>query len=377
MDFTLSEEQQMLADMVQRFVEKEYSFDARRKLADTPAGWSAEHWNTLADMGLLGLNVAEEFGGMAASPVETMIVMQAFGRGLVLEPYISTAVLGAYLIGSAGSPQQKEGLLPGIADGSIKTALAALEPGARFDLWQVNTTAQAHAGGYLLNGRKSVVLHGDCAKLLLVSARTSGVATDTDGISMFLVDASTAGVTLRGFPALDGQRVAEISFDNVQLDAQAIIGGAGAGYALLEASIDRGLFALCAEALGSLERLADLSFDYLRTRQQFGKPIGSFQALQHRAADMLSAVEQARSMVYFAAARLEHSDPRERRRALSATKAMIGRSGRFVGQQAIQLHGGMGMTDELAVGWYVKRLTCIDMTWGNTEHHVELYGDTY
>jgi alkylation response protein AidB-like acyl-CoA dehydrogenase len=376
MDFTLSEEQQMLADMVQRFVEKDYTLDDRRRLAASPTGWSEQNWNTLTEMGLLGLNVAEEFGGMAASPVETMIVMQAFGRGLVLEPYLSSAVLGAFLIGTAGSARQKESLLPRIVDGSIKTALATLEPMARFDLWHINTKAQAHAGGFLLTGSKSVVLHGDCADVLLVSARTSGAANDIDGISLFLVDAKCAGVSVRCFPALDGQRVAEINFDNVHLDAQAMVGAADSAFGLLEATVDRGLFALCAEALGCIE-LAEMSFEYLRTRKQFGKPIGSFQALQHRAADMFSAVEQARSIVYFAAAHIENSDPRERRRALSAAKALIGRSARFVGQQAIQLHGGMGMTDELAVGWYVKRLTCIDMTWGNTEHHVELYGDTY
>ncbi|MCP1572913.1 alkylation response protein AidB-like acyl-CoA dehydrogenase [Herbaspirillum rubrisubalbicans] len=376
MDFTLNEEQQMLADLAQRFVDKEYGFEARRKLAASALGWSDENWAHLAHMGLLALNVPEEFGGMGATPVETMIVMEAFGRGLVLEPFVSSSVLGAGLIGSAGSPAQQAQLLPGIAEGSIMVALAALEPGARFDLWQVATTARAQDGGYVLDGRKGVVLDGAGADVLLVSARSEGAPDEQDGISLFLVDARASGVTARGFPTLDGRRSAEIVFDNVQLGPHALIGQAGAGFALLEETVDRGLFALCAEALGCMTQLAEMSFEYLRTRKQFGKPIGSFQALQHRAADMLSAVEQARAMVYFAASRLEGSSRVERRRALSAAKAMIGRSGRFVSQQAIQLHGGMGMTDELSVGWYAKRLTCIDMTWGNTEHHVELYGET-
>lgn len=370
MDFTLNEEQQMLADLVNRFVDKEYSFEARRKLAATSLGWSPQNWTTLSEMGLLALNVPEQFGGMQASPIETMIVMEAFGRGLVLEPFLSSAMLGAGLISSAGSAEQQATLLPGIADGSIKTALATLEPGARFDLWNISTRVE----GNVLNGRKGVVLHGDSADVLLVSARTSGRTTDTHGISLFAVSAKAPGVQIRSFPTLDGQRAAEITFDNVQLSKADKIGEIDTSFALLEATVDRGIFALCAEALGSMAQLTELTFDYLRTRKQFGKPIGSFQALQHRAADMLSAVEQARAMVYFAASRLDDADPRERRRAISAAKATIGCSGRFIGQQAVQLHGGMGMTDELSVSWYFKRLTCIDMTWGNTEHHVELYG---
>ncbi|CAB3722364.1 acyl-CoA dehydrogenase family protein [Paraburkholderia rhynchosiae] len=374
MDFALAEEQQMLADVVGRFVDNEYAFEARRRLAATTQCWSSAHWSTLADMGLLALNVPEQYGGLGASPAETMIVMEALGRGLVLEPFLSTAVLGARLIGVAGHEARKASWLASLAAGSLKTALATLEPGARFDLWNVTTTAKASGAGYVLNGRKGVVLHGDSADLLFVSARTSGEPTDTAGITLFAVDAKATGVTVKGFPALDGQRVAEITLDDVHVNADAVLGTVDEGFALLEWTVDHGIFALCAEAVGAMEKLADLTYDYLRTRKQFGAPIGKFQALQHRAADILSAVEQARSMVYFAAAKLADDDTRESHRAVCAAKAMIGRSGRFVAQQAIQLHGGMGMTDELSVGWYVKRLTCIDMTWGNTEHHVELYG---
>jgi len=373
MDFALVEEEQMLADVVGRFVDKEYGFEARRRLAATAQGWSDAHWSTLAEMGVLALNVPQEHGGLGAGPVETMLVMEAFGRGLVVEPFLSSAVVGAKLIGRAGPEIRKADLLAGIAGGSVKTALATLEPGARFDLWNVATEAEPIRGGYLLTGRKGVVLHGDSADVLLVSARTSGERTDKQGITLFAVDARAQGVSVKGFPALDGQRVAEVVLNRVRVDPRAIIGTVDHGYPLLEWTVDQGIFALCAEAVGAMSRLSDLTFEYLRTRKQFGSPIGKFQALQHRAADILTALEQAKSMVYFAAAKLGEDDAAAHR-AVTAAKALIGRSGRFIAQQAIQLHGGMGMTDELAVGWYVKRLTCIDMTWGNTEHHIELYG---
>jgi alkylation response protein AidB-like acyl-CoA dehydrogenase len=378
MDFRLAEEQQMLADLVGRFVEKEYPFEVRRKLSATARGWSEQHWATLADMGLLGLNVPEEYGGMNAGVAETMIVMEGLGRGLVLEPYLSTAVLGARLLSRAGTDEQKGRWLPELAAGRLKTALATLEPGARFDLSNIATTARPSGAGFVIDGRKGVVMHGDSAGLLLVSARTSCEQTSTAGITLFAIDPQAPGVTLRGFPALDGQRVAEVSFSGVSVGAEAVLGVVDDGYPLLEWTIDQGTFALCAEAVGTMARLAELTYDYLRVRTQFGKPIGSFQALQHRAADILTAVEQARSMVYFAASRLDGEDVGqdigERSRALSAAKNVIGRSGRFVGQQAVQLHGGMGMTDELPVGWYFKRLICIDMTWGDAQHHLERYG---
>jgi alkylation response protein AidB-like acyl-CoA dehydrogenase len=374
MDFALVEEEQMLADVVSRFVEKEYAFEARRSLAATARGWSDAHWATLAEMGVLALNVPQEYGGLGAGPVETMLVMQAFGRGLVLEPFLSSAVLGATLITRAAHASRKAEMLAGIADGSLKTALATLEPGARFDLWNIATTAEPTRGGFLLTGRKGVVLHGDSADMLLVSARTSGEQADRHGITLFAVDARAAGVEVKGFPALDGQRVAEVFLERVHVDAQAVIGAVDQGYPLLEWTVDQGIFAICAEAVGAMSHLIDLTFDYLRTRKQFGSPIGKFQALQHRAADMLTALEQAKSIVYFAAAKLGDGDDEAGHRAVTAAKALIGKSARFVAQQAVQLHGGMGMTDELAVGWYVKRLTCIDMTWGNTEHHIELYG---
>jgi alkylation response protein AidB-like acyl-CoA dehydrogenase len=375
MDFNLSDEQQMLADSLSRWLQEDYGFEARRGFSALPHGFAEENWQRLADLGLLGLHVPAEQGGLGGTAAETFIVMREFGRALVVEPFLSTAVVGASLIGQAGTPEQRNAILPGIANGTRRVALAALEPGARFDLNDVSTSARWHEDGYVIDGRKAVVLHGDSADILIVSARTSGETGDLDGVTLFVVDAGTSGVRIKGFPNIDGQRSAEIELDSVAVGRDAVLGEVGGGYELLEWGVDRGLAALCAEAVGAMEKLTEMTAEYLRTRRQFGQPIGRFQALQHRAADVLVAVEQARSMALCAAAKCDDADPRERRKAVSAAKAMIGRCGRFVGQQAVQLHGGMGMTDELAVGYYFKRLTCIDMTWGDTEHHVELYGD--
>ena len=373
MDFNYSEEQQMLADTLSRFVKHAYSLEVRRKLAASESGFSDDHWRHFAQQGLLGLNVPQEYGGLGGEPVETLIVMQALGRGLVLEPYLSTAVLGAGLLTAAGNAEQRSGWLPAIVDGTKRLALAALEPQARFDLAQVRTSAEPKAEGYVLNGRKSVVLHGDSADALIVSARTRGEDSEREGVSLFLVNADVSGLGVRGFPSIDGQRCAEVTLSNVFVGRDAMIGAVDGGHALLEQCVDTGIAALCAESVGCMEMVLEITVDYLRTRTQFGRPIGTFQVLQHRVADMAIAIEQARSAAYLAAGRLRDSDSVERRKAISAAKALVGRSGRYVGQQAIQLHGGMGMTDELAVGHYFKRLTCIDMTWGDAQHHTELY----
>jgi alkylation response protein AidB-like acyl-CoA dehydrogenase len=366
MNFSYSEEQQMLAETVTRWLAAETA---------TQRGFSPERWSELAELGLLGLHVDEEHGGLGGTSVETLIVMQEFGRALFAQPFVSTAVVAASLLGSVGSAAQRNDMLPRIANGSLRLALATLEPGARFDLADIKTTAVRRGDSYVLNGRKAVVVHGDSAHVLIVSARTSGDQHDKDGLTLFSVDATAAGVTVRGFPTLDGQRAAEVSLENVHVPLEAVLGEIGSGYVPLEWALDRGIAALCAEAVGAMERLMEMTAEHLRTRKQFGQPIGRFQALQHRLADMQIAVEQARSMALQAAALIDHPERSERRKALSAAKAMIGRSGQFVGQQAVQLHGGMGMTAELTVGNYFKRLTCIDMTWGNTDHHVELYGE--
>ena len=379
MNFILNEEQQMLADTVARFVQTEYDFEARRKhlaaTANAAPGYSELLWSQLAEMGLFGLNVPEAFGGIGAGPVETMIVMEALGRGLVLEPFLTTGVIAARLIATHGSAAQKDRFLGPIAAGELRFALAAFEPQSRYDLHDVATTATRGGAGWVLDGRKSVVLHGDSADWLIVTARTRVAPTADEGLTLLLVDARSPGITAQGFATIDGQRVAEIEFEGVHVDAISTIGDVDQGLQLIEWAVDQGLAALAAEAVGAMDRLTELTCEHLATRQQFGVAIGSFQALQHRAADMRIAVEQARALALMAAARVDSGDARERRRAASAAKAMAGRCGRFVGQQATQLHGGMGMTDEMACGHYFKRLTAIDMTWGNTEHHVERYGE--
>jgi alkylation response protein AidB-like acyl-CoA dehydrogenase len=369
MDFTLNDEQRMLVDTVQRFAAAEYDFEARRKRTSDHGGFSPALWQELAEMGLFGLNVPPEHGGIGGGAVETLLVMEQFGRALVLEPFLGTGVLAPRLIARHGTQAQRERWLPAIADGSLHFALAALEPQARYDLADIEATAAPCPGGFVLSGRKSVVMHGDSADWLIVPARAA------QGVTLFVVDARAEGVQRAGFPTLDHQRAAEIRFDRVVVDAGQVIGAVGDGFALLEWTVDLALAAMSAEAVGAMDRLTELTCEHLRTRTQFGKPIGSFQALQHRAADMRIAVEQARALALMAAAHVDGDDRAQRRRACSAAKAMAGRCGRHVGQQATQLHGGMGMTDEMACGHYFKRLTALDMTLGDTEHHVEAYGE--
>ena len=361
MNFVLTEEQQMLADTVARFVQ-----------AQGDVGACGER---LADLGLFGLNVPEAYGGIGAGPVETMIVMEGLGRGLAREPFIATGVIAARVLARHGSAAQKDRFLGPIAEGQLQFALAALEPQARYDLHDVSTAATREGDGWRLAGAKSVVLHGDSADWLLVTARTRSTPTADEGLSLLLVDAKSPGVSVQGFPTIDGRRAAEVRFDKVHVAADGLVGAVDQGLALAEWALDQGLAALAAEAVGAMDRLTELTCEYLATRKQFGAAIGSFQALQHRAADMRIAVEQARALALMAAAHVDSADANERRRAASAAKAMAGRSGRYVGQQATQLHGGMGMTDEMACGHYFKRLTAIDMTWGNTEHHIERYGE--
>jgi len=382
-DFNYTQEQQMLADTVERFVADSYSLEVRRQLATSERGFSEEHWRQFAEMGLLGLVVPEQYGGLGSSAAETLIVMQALGRGLVLEPYWSTAIVAARLVAVSGTVEQKARWLPAIADGSTRVALATFEPEARFDLPHICSRALPTPAGFVLNARKAVVLQAPGADALIVSARTGGDVTDRRGVSLFLIDAKASGVTIESFPNIDGQRSAEVTLRDVAVGSDAVLGQVDGSFEPLQYAVDVGLAALCAEAVGCMEQLIAMTAEHLRGRRQFGRPIGTFQALQHRVAEMAIATEQARSAALLAAAHLDDEkldgdrdrDRIARRRAISAAKATIGRSGRTVGQYAVQLHGGMGMTDELAVGHYFKRLTCIDMTWGNSEHHTELFGD--
>jgi alkylation response protein AidB-like acyl-CoA dehydrogenase len=372
MDFRLTDEQQQLRDTLARFVQKDYSFEKRKAILKSKDGWSREAWKQLADMGLTALGLPEAHGGLPGTPVDTMVVMEVFGRGLVVEPYLATVVLGAELVARAGSEAQQAAILAKVAAGEMLLALAHDEAGGRYELEHVVTTARKQGDHYLVGGAKTVVLHGAQADTLVVSARTAGKPRDAAGISLFLVDRKAAGVGVRDYPTHDGQRAAEVTLKNARGE---LLGKEGQGLALLEHAQARGIAALCAEAVGNMAALVELTLSYIKTRKQFGVPIGSFQALQHRMADMVMAVEQARSMMVLAAAKADAADPAERRRALSAAKALVGQHGRFVGQQAVQLHGGIGVTDEASVSHYFKRLTLINATFGDADHHLGRFSD--
>lgn len=374
MDFDLTDEQRLLKDSVDRLFEDAYGdLEERNRIRrESPRGWSERLWATYAELGLLALPFPEEHGGFAGGPVETMIVMEAIGRALALEPYLTTVVLGGALIRMGGSEAQRRELIPRIADGSLRVAFAQAEPQSRYDLHDVATAARRTEAGWRLEGEKSLVLHGDSAGLFVVSARTAGERRDEWGVTLFLVDADAPGVSRRGYPTQDGQRAAEVSLAGVDVPAEAVLGEVDAASPLIERAVDAAIAAVCAEAVGAMEALHVLTVDYLKTRRQFGVPIGGFQALQHRAADMMIAVEQARSMAMYAAMMAEEADPRERRAALSAAKVQVNRSARFVGQQAVQLHGGIGTTMEYKAGHLFKRLTMIEGQFGDTDHHLRL-----
>jgi pimeloyl-CoA dehydrogenase small subunit len=370
MDFDLSEEQRLLKDSVDRLLANRYDFEARKKHADNPEGWSRELWAQYADLGLLALPFAEEHGGFGGGATETMIVMEAFGRALVLEPYLATVVLAGGLLAEGGSGEQKSRVIPKIADGSLRLAFAHTERQSRYDLADVATVAKRDGDGWIIDGEKSLVLHGDTADQLIVSARTSGNRRDRGGIALFLIDPKADGVSRRGYPTQDGLRAAEISLSKVRVGPENVIGDPDNALPLIEKVVDRAMAALCAEAVGAMHEMHVLTVEYLKIRKQFGVPIGSFQALQHRAVDMFVALEQARSMAMFATMMAMDDNVGERRKAVAAAKIQIGRSGRLVGQQAIQLHGGVGMTMEFKVGHYFKRLTMIDTLFGDADHHL-------
>jgi pimeloyl-CoA dehydrogenase small subunit len=374
-DFDLTSEQRMLQESVQRLLADRYDFEQRQCYARMPEGWSRELWGQYAELGLLALPFEERYDGFAGGPVETMIVMEAFGRALVLEPYLATVVLGGGCLRLGGSEEQRERFLPQIASGDLCLAFAQAERHSRYDLTDVSTTGRRDGEGWVLDGEKGVVLHGDSADKLIVTARTAGGRRDRDGIGLFVVDAKAAGVSRRGYPTQDGLRAAEVTLSGVKVGREDVIGDPESATPLVERVVDEAIAALAAEAVGAMAALHELTVEYLKTRRQFGVPIGSFQVLQHRGVDMLVALEQARSMAMFAAMMVQAEDGDERRRAIAASKVQIGRSGRFIGQQAIQLHGGVGMTMEFKVGHYFKRVTMIDTMFGDADYHLARLAD--
>jgi len=366
MDFSFTDEQQMLLDTTRRFITERYDFEFRKRVRDSHDGWSRETWGQLAELGLLALIIPEQDGGIGAGPVGAMLVSQAIGEGMLLEPFLSSTIVATKAIVDMGSAQQREQWLPPLAAGELIAVLAHDENSTRNDRLNVQTSAVADADGWILNGEKSAVYHATAADLLLVSARTG----DKD-LGLFVVPSNIAGVRLIPCVTVDEQRAATAVFEDVQIDAGAKLGGR-ADVAML-AILDYGLAALCAEAFGAMEKILAATIEYSHARVQFGAPIGSFQALQHRMAEMLMHLEQARSMSYLATSHCTNSDARERCTALSAAKALMGQAARFIGQQAVQLHGGMGMTDELNVSHYFKRLLAFELRCGTTDQHLENY----
>ena len=375
MDFELTEDQRLLNDSVSRLLADRYAFDARRGYIKSAQGWSQEMWEKYAELGLLGLPFPEEYGGFGGGAVDVMMVMEAFGRSLVVEPFLATVVLGGSAIKYAGNEAQKGEILPQIVDGSLKLGWAHAEQQARYDLSDVLTTATRDGNGWVLEGAKSVVFHGDCADMLVVSARTGGDRMDKEGLTLFLVPANTPGVARRGYAMRDGTRAAEISLSTVRLGPEAVLGTVGGAFGTIERVTQAGIAAFAAEAVGACEAAHTMTLDYLRTRVQFGRPIGTNQVLQHKAADMLIEVEQARSMAMLAAMMVDEEDPAERARNISMAKVGVGQSGRFVTQNSVQLHGGIGMTEEYAVGHYFRRVMVFEHVWGDSAYHLGLLAD--
>ncbi len=375
MDFDLTEEQRLLQDSVSRLLADRYSFEARRGYLKEAEGWSPELWSQYAELGLLGLPFPEEYGGFGGSAVEVMLVMQAFGRALAVEPFLPTVVLGGTAIRLAGTNAQKGELLPRIAEGKLKLAWAHGERQARYDVTDVLTTVKPRGAGWVIEGGKSVVAHGDSADTLLVSARTGGERDAPDGISLFLVDARAQGVARRGYAMRDGSRAAEIALSGVEVSREHLLGEPGKGLPLIERVMEAGIAATAAEVVGAMETIQSTTLEYLKTREQFGQPIGRNQALQHRAAEMFVALEQGRSMAMLAAVSVDEPDAAERARAISMAKVGVGQAGKFVSQQGIQLHGGIGMTEEYSVGHYFRRIMVIEHMFGDTSYHLTRLAD--
>lgn len=375
MDFNFTEEQGLLRDSVVRFLADKYSFEHRTAILQSEAGWSREAWAQFAELGLLAAPLPEAHGGLGGGPVDILVIMEAFGAGLVVEPFVPSVVLGGGFLAAAGSPAQQEEHLPALGAGERLFAAGLYEPKGRYNLACVESQARQEGAGFVLNGHKAVVHGGPMADVLIVSARTGGGVRDANGISLFLVPKSAPGVSSRDYPTQDGLRACELHFENVALGAEALLGPKDHALPLIERVVDHAIAALCAEAVGAMRATHASTLDYTRQRKQFGVPIASFQVLQHRMVDMFMALEQAISVTYMATLKLDASSA-ERARAVSAAKVQIGKGGRFVGQMAVQTHGGMGVTTEMKVAHLFKRLTMIDSQFGNVDHHLKRFAKT-
>jgi hypothetical protein len=373
MNFEFSDEQRQLQETVDRYLSEQYTFEKFRAINASAAGWDKAAWKGLGELGVLALNVPVAQGGLGFGPLETLSVMGACGRSLLLEPFLSSAVIATALLRTFSDDDAAGELLTRMAGGEAVAVLAHYEPESRFESQWLTTRARKSGEVYILDGRKAVVMHAGAADTLLVSARTSGEPKDAQGVSLFRIPREAKGLSLDQYPTIDGQRAADVYLQGVEVPGGSRLGGEGAALPAIESALDVGLAALCAEAVGVMQALVDATVTYVQSRQQFGVAIGRFQALQHRIADMLIHLEQARSMSYLAALRCSDENVAERRRALSAAKAVVGQSARYVGQQAVQLHGGMGMTDELIVSHWFKRLTAAELMFGDSDTHLQRY----
>jgi len=373
MNFELSEEQQLLSDSLRKYLANDYSFDARTRVVASTIGYSEKTWAAFAEMGLLGIPFAEEHGGFGGSAVDMMLVMEALGESLVVEPYWTTVGVAGRLVARGGSEAQAKRILPALIQGKQRLAFAHTESASRYDLRHVGARAKRTSGGFTLEGEKRAVLHAAAAHTLIVSARTSGADGDASGISLFLIDRGAPGVTLKEYRTIDELRAADIWLNDVRVSADAMLGGEGQALGLIEEVADYATALLCAEAVGGIRYANDTTLEYLKTRRQFGVPIGTFQALQHRMVEMVISYEQARSMACLACVKVDAASAAERRRVISAAKIKVADACRHVSQESVQMHGGMGMTEEMKVSHTFRRLTMIAQTFGDAEHHLERF----
>ena len=372
MDFSLSEEQQLLKDSITQFVDKDYLFDIRQKNIKSELGYSSDFWKTFADLGWLGMPFSEADGGYDGGPIDLMVIMESLGRGLVVEPYIPNVVLAGGLISRLGNEEQKTNFLPKIISGEIQMSLAFAEPQSRFNLSDVITTAKKDGENYILDGYKAVVMNGPSSDTLIVVARTSGTQLEEKGLSLFLVDPSAKGVSLRNYSNVDGSKASEVTLEGVEVSTSSLLGDEGNIYSVLEEVIDLATLAISAEAVGIMEKMNEITLEYTKTREQFGETLSSFQALQHRMVDTFMAYEQTKSLLLMCAAKLTDKAD-DATKAVSALKYQVGIAAKQVGEESVQLHGGMGVTDETNIGHFFKRLTTIRAIFGNTDYHLKRY----
>ena len=372
MDFTFNEEQTLIQDQVDQFIQKEYDWERRQSLSNSELGYGDDNWKKFADLGWLGISVSEESGGFGGSAIESMLIMEAFGKGLVVEPFLETIIMAGAIIDDHGTEEQKNEILEPTISGEMQLALAYAEPQSRFNLEDVVTEAKADGDEYILNGYKSVVMNGPASNKLIISARTSCSQFDKSGISLFVVNSDTDGLNKTNYKTVDGRRASDITLENVKISKSNLIGEVDKGFDILDSAIDKSILAISAEAVGAMEVLYKTTVEYCKTREQFGTAIGKFQVLQHRMVDMFMEYEQCKSLLYMATMKFEEGS-QDAKKAISGLKYQVGKAGKYIGQQAVQLHGGMGVTDELNVGHYFKRLTTVGTIFGNTDYHLKKY----